>query len=183
MFHFYSNMLIMIVCMIYLFIVVVFVVIKLNEEAELVKKFRLFRGSAASVEAVKSVKLMGFRILLYPTIMIISHSGLVVNQTAYDLANIASDDLDIFSLITGGMLGTLNFIAFCCDPTIHSAFRKIYLRFITRNTFRDESETTNRTKFFTINIDLNNYASPDSLEHLTPQEAFDKSFNAFVRTL
>ncbi|KAI9292235.1 hypothetical protein K502DRAFT_94465 [Neoconidiobolus thromboides FSU 785] len=125
------------ICMLYLLVIVILVIIILSKQTKKIQNFRLFRGARASVEAAKSVKIMGFRILLYPIIMIVSQSGLVINQTAYDLFDFEAPELFILTMITSGMLGTLNFTAFCCDPTIHSAFRKIYLRITAKNRIQD----------------------------------------------
>ncbi|KAI9290481.1 hypothetical protein K502DRAFT_326681 [Neoconidiobolus thromboides FSU 785] len=183
MFNFYANNLLMIICMVYLLTIVILVVFKLRKQTGIVKNFRLFRGSRSSIEATKSVKLMGFRILLYPSIMIFTHLGLVLTKSIYDFTGKISPGADTFAYISGGMLGILNFTAFCCDPTIHSAFRKIYLRLSTRNKFRDPTDINMKSKFFSVNIDLDNFASSDSSAALTPEEAFDKKLEAFLRTL
>ncbi|KAI9290663.1 hypothetical protein K502DRAFT_353753 [Neoconidiobolus thromboides FSU 785] len=129
-FHFFTNPLVMFVCMAYLLIVVILVLIKLYRGLTITEEQKLATDNSRLLESIKHIKLLASRILLYPIIMIFTHIGLALGKTIYDLSGADFLGLDAFTYITLGMLGTLNFIAFCCDPTIHSAVKEIYLRFV-----------------------------------------------------
>ncbi|KAI9290486.1 hypothetical protein K502DRAFT_353979 [Neoconidiobolus thromboides FSU 785] len=144
----------------------------------MVQNFRLFRGSRASIDATRSIKVMVFRILLYPIVMIIANIGIVINQVAYDLGNIDSSELRIFGNITVSTLGTLNFIAFFCDPTIHSAFRKICLRYATQSEFCDSSSKLNGVNYSdTVNIE--SLGSGSTID----EEEFNRGLEKFTKNL
>ncbi|KAI9290561.1 hypothetical protein K502DRAFT_369117 [Neoconidiobolus thromboides FSU 785] len=125
---FYTSNLVMIISMGYLLIIVILVLIKLFQGLNLIKEHQVAMDASNSIEMIKNIQLLASRILLYPVIMIVANFGNVLSQSAYDLANFDSLDLKAFSFVAGGLLGTFNFIAFFCDPTIHQAFKVIYFR-------------------------------------------------------
>ncbi|KAI9290542.1 hypothetical protein K502DRAFT_360021, partial [Neoconidiobolus thromboides FSU 785] len=115
------------IALIYLTIVVILVVISLNRESTLVRN-KYLRGTKTSERALKSIRLLGYRILLYPISMLVTHSGGIISQLYFDLNGKDNVGLDQWTMITYPLIGTLNFIAFCCDPTVHSTIKKACLR-------------------------------------------------------
>ncbi|KAI9290518.1 hypothetical protein K502DRAFT_353936 [Neoconidiobolus thromboides FSU 785] len=130
MFDFFTNAFVIMICMAYLLLVVVFVVMKLLKGLNFKKERKIAIDANRSTRGIRSIKLLTSRIILYPTIMIISHIGLVINQIVIYFTDIDSHELEVISHAVGGLLGTLNFIAFFCDPTIHHALKVIYSRVI-----------------------------------------------------
>ncbi|KAI9294733.1 hypothetical protein K502DRAFT_365596 [Neoconidiobolus thromboides FSU 785] len=180
MFDFYAVNLVTIICMVYLFGIVISTAVKLNSQTQIVQNFRLFRGARASIDAARSVKIMGFRILLYPIVMIVSNIGSLVAQTAYDLADNKAPELKVFSYITRSVLGTLNFAAFFCDPTVHSAFRKLYLRCTTKLEYHNSlgDKDGNRLTYSDI-IKIESSGTDSTMS----EEEYDRQLEKFIQTL
>ncbi|KAI9290664.1 hypothetical protein K502DRAFT_369043 [Neoconidiobolus thromboides FSU 785] len=130
MLHFYTNVLVMIFCMIYLLIIVILVGFRLYRGVNLMSEQREMMDDNRPKKSIKNIKLFASRIVLYPIIMIFSHSGLVLTKAIYDLTGFASLEADAFGYITIGLLGSLNCTAFFLDPTVHHALKVIYNRII-----------------------------------------------------
>ncbi|KAI9293669.1 hypothetical protein K502DRAFT_366513 [Neoconidiobolus thromboides FSU 785] len=145
MFDLYSYEVPMLICMGYLIIVVILVIRHLSQGANIIKKQGSVYTDNSSSKAVKSLRLLAYRVMLYPTVMIVTHLGFVTANTYYDLNTDPLDNLDVWNMICRGLTGTLNLIAFLCDPTIQSAFIKVYDRVINNKLF--DSEDTNRYGF------------------------------------
>ncbi|KAI9290483.1 hypothetical protein K502DRAFT_333915 [Neoconidiobolus thromboides FSU 785] len=60
--------------------------------------------------------------------MIIGNTAGILSQTHDAFSNTSSPFLDSWTMLTFPLVGTLNFVAFCSDPTVHSAIKKTYLR-------------------------------------------------------
>lgn len=60
--------------------------------------------------------------------MILTQVGTAASQIYYDIYPTSMYSLDGWAFVSSSLTGTLNFIAFCCDPTVHSAITKIYKR-------------------------------------------------------
>ncbi|KAI9290410.1 hypothetical protein K502DRAFT_345270 [Neoconidiobolus thromboides FSU 785] len=114
--------------------------------------------------------------------MLISHSGLIFSQAAYDLAGINSHELAIYSYITGGLLGTLNFIAFCCDPTIQHALKIIYYRVVKKREIEmfQPNKSSYNDAFESKEAENNDKASKFDSETVD-QKAIQ--YHKFIRTL
>ncbi|KAI9290637.1 hypothetical protein K502DRAFT_345174 [Neoconidiobolus thromboides FSU 785] len=63
--------------------------------------------------------------LLYPTVMLITNFSGILSQFYYDFNSEPSDFLDNWTSITYPLMDGLNFIAFCCDPTVHDAIKVV----------------------------------------------------------
>ncbi|KAI9294738.1 hypothetical protein K502DRAFT_330472 [Neoconidiobolus thromboides FSU 785] len=132
MFDFYANCLVNLVSI---------VLLKLHRGHSLIKGHQVVVDASESAEMIKNIRLLASRILLYPIAMIVSNIGIVLNQAAYDLANTTSTEFKLFGNITASLLGTLNFIAFFCDPTIHQALKTVYLRTIKKQNDSDKIDS------------------------------------------
>ncbi|KAI9294734.1 hypothetical protein K502DRAFT_365597 [Neoconidiobolus thromboides FSU 785] len=138
MFDFYAVNLVTIICMVYLFGIVGLVLIKLFRGHNLIKENQVAIDANRSSEILKNIRLLASRTLLYPIVMIVSNIGSLVAQTTYDLADNKAPELKVFSYITRSVLGTLNFVAFFCDPTVHQALRTVYFRVIKKQNDSDK---------------------------------------------
>ncbi|KAI9295544.1 hypothetical protein K502DRAFT_213917 [Neoconidiobolus thromboides FSU 785] len=128
MLDFYANQIWRFLCMLYLIIIAIIVVFKLNQGATLIKTHKYFRNTKTSKKAENSVRILAYRILLYPLVMVFTQFPGIISQFYYDLNSQENEALDQWSLLVLPFAGTLNFLAFCCDPTVYSAVKKIYLR-------------------------------------------------------
>ncbi|KAI9294732.1 hypothetical protein K502DRAFT_365595 [Neoconidiobolus thromboides FSU 785] len=137
MFDFFANVLVNLICMAYLLVIVILILIKLYQGHKVTKENQVGIDVNKSSETLKNIRLLASRTLLYPIVMIVANIGVVISQTAYDLLNIDSPELSVLAYITGGLLGTLNFVAFFCDPTIHQALTSVYFRTIKKQSEAD----------------------------------------------
>lgn len=148
MLDFFAIILPTIIAMIYLSIITYLVYKKLENGMIVIRNNGLNRSSGPTSKAMEIVKKMGRRMLvliliwfnllticllslLYPLIMIITQSGFVVSQTVFDFSPDATTYnvvLEGWSNIGGGIMGMLNFLAFCSDPMLQHAIKKIYNR-------------------------------------------------------
>ncbi|KAI9290414.1 hypothetical protein K502DRAFT_369188 [Neoconidiobolus thromboides FSU 785] len=152
MFNFYANNLLMIICMVYLLTIVILVTGKIYQGLTLIKKQKVTIDATQSPEAIKNIKLFASRILLYPIIMIFTHLGLVLTKSIYDFGGKISLGADTFAYISGGLLGTLNFIAFLLDPSVHLAFKTIYYRIVKKQEIsKSDSDKSNYNDAFELN--------------------------------
>lgn len=59
--------------------------------------------------------------------MFVTQLGIAASQLYFDANGSYSDNINYWASICSSLTGTLNFLAFCCDPTLHSAIWAIYV--------------------------------------------------------
>ncbi|KAI9293680.1 hypothetical protein K502DRAFT_325216 [Neoconidiobolus thromboides FSU 785] len=163
--------------MVYLLIVVILVLLRLSKNINTIQNQGFSTGSDASVKAVKYVKQLGYRIILYPAIMIFTHTGVVVSQTYFDINGTRPLYLKNWSIMGSSLAGSLNFIAFCLDPTIHEAFKSLYYRFVLKKDLNADKDH-NEGIYLSGGIDKNSTNHEDGNFNNE-----DTALKKFIRTL
>ncbi|KAI9295486.1 hypothetical protein K502DRAFT_364986 [Neoconidiobolus thromboides FSU 785] len=139
--------------LVYCTAVVAMVVFKLRKDIEQLKVARKFVFVKDTKTAIKKANMFVNRILLYPIVAIISVFGVSVSQI-YILVNGGTNfGIDIWAMNGLALSGTLNFIAFVCDPTLHSAFYAIYKRFILKSAANiADTESVGDSGTYSLNV-------------------------------
>ncbi|KAI9290435.1 hypothetical protein K502DRAFT_354082 [Neoconidiobolus thromboides FSU 785] len=128
MFDFFGAQIWRLLAIAYLIVVVAIVFMKLKRGATLIDSQRLNMDPGTSSGASRAIRALGYRILLYPLVMLITNTAGILSQTHDVFSDTPNTFLDSWTMLTFPLVGLLNFIAFCFDPTVHNAVKVVYYR-------------------------------------------------------
>ncbi|KAI9298069.1 hypothetical protein K502DRAFT_362658 [Neoconidiobolus thromboides FSU 785] len=175
----------------YIIIIVVLVMIHINRESNHIKRSRMFQNAQVSQKAIRSIKMLTYRVILYPIIVIISQTFTITNQLYYDFTEQTIPVLRQLSYICTGLVGALNFVAFFLDPTVHTAIKKVFKRIYNKakkqREYPTKIEDVNNIEMGQNKPNLMTFNNSSELEHASTKhfifQSEDEQFNELTKAL